>query len=183
MRWTEESIKVLKDNYKRLKDKDLCKLINKKFNTNLTANAIQKKRSKLNLKKNGEKKEKNIEISFLLSENKRLLKQLDKERSRTKIILDAIKTSILSLPPIQHTTNNKVKTTFDSEEMCLLLSDLHIGEKTEIADTSGLSHYNMDEFKKRLSKLISGVELIYSIHSKVYPIPILNILGLGDYVT
>jgi len=188
MRWTEESIKILKDNYKRLKDKDICKLINKKFNTNLTVNAIQKKRSKLRYMKNKNidvsEKKKNIETPFLLNENKKLLKQLDKEKSRTKIILDAIKSSILSLPPIHCTpNNNKIKTSFDSEEMCLLLSDLHIGEKTELVDTSGLSHYNIDEFKKRLSKLISGIELIYSIHSKVYPIPVLNILGLGDYVT
>ena len=186
MIWTEDSIKILKDNYKHLKDKEICKLINKKFHTNLTPNAIQKKRSELRYMKRGitPKKKENIETPFLLSENKKLLKELNKERSRTKIILDAIKTSIISLPPIKTShSNNKIKTTFDSEEMCLLLSDLHIGEKTELVDTSGISHYNMDEFKKRLLKLVSGIKLIYSIHSKAYPIPILNILGLGDYVT
>ena len=127
----------------------------------------------------------NLLIEAIKKENERLRSQLTREKHKTELILDTIKSSIARLPapkiPPSKISQKEYK--YDPECANLVLSDLHIGEKNTYRETAGLAEYNFDIFKKRWKKLISGVEKITSIHSRAYPITRLNILNLGDNIT
>jgi len=125
--------------------------------------------------------QKNVCAHELLKANQELQRQLERERAKTEVILNVIKTSIAKLPPVKPPKIPQ-KSKFDDEEAGLLFSDTQIGQCQNKIDTSGFAEYNFQIFEKRLKKLVVGVKRIYDIHSQAYNITRLNIFGLGDYV-
>ena len=114
-----------------------------------------------------------------------LMNQLLKEKAKTEIIVDAVKEAVYRIPKIEpkfDTFKKKSSNPDEEEEMGLMLSDLHIGLKFGLEDTDGVCEYNMDIFRKRLARLQNSVVSIAQRHMELYPIPCLNIFGLGDIV-
>ena len=68
------------------------------------------------------------------------------------------------------------------EHMCLLLSDLHVGQEFSQEETGGFGEYNIEVFKERANSLRRGVIEIASLHSQLYELPELHIFALGDNV-
>lgn len=95
-----------------------------------------------------------------------------------KLVKVAARTPKLSLPEFHF----KNKPSGTPEEMVLVLSDAHVGQKFTLADTGGLGEYNPDMFLARMHNLRKGLLEIYNLHSKLYQIPKLHILCLGDMV-
>ena len=68
------------------------------------------------------------------------------------------------------------------EDICLLLSDMHIGDHYTMEETNGLGEYNLNIFKKRLNNLKKTGTEIMELHSKLYETPNLHLMCLGDMV-
>jgi len=128
-------------------------------------------------------KDTNVLIEAVKRENKLLSSRLAREKRKTELILDIIRSSIVKLPANKVPPPKITQKKYDSECANLVLSDLHIGEKNTYHETSGLAEYNFDIFKKRWKRLINAVEKITAIHSQAYSFTRLNILNLGDNVT
>lgn len=111
-------------------------------------------------------------------------KKLDMFRMRNDIIADKIEKSIKKIPsikisPYRPKRHNHIK---KSEDMAVVLSDLHIGHAHTLEETGGLSEYGVEIFKRRLKNLQTAVEGIYDLHTHLYNIPTLHVMCLGDVV-
>ena len=110
------------------------------------------------------------------------LEQLKKERAKTELIIDAVKEAVYKVPKIEPQLRIPKAAQPDEEEMGLMLSDIHIGQTFTKADTNQLSEYNMEIYEQRLKTLSKSIVSIAQNHMKLYPIPVLHIFGLGDFV-
>lgn len=122
--------------------------------------------------------------TFRAQTEKTVEHSLDKFRMRTDAIADAFVRSARTLPPadlVKWTPSNR-KEGHSSEDMGLLLSDLHIGHEHSLDETGGISQYNVEIFRERMTNLKQAVGDIYELHSQLYKIPKLNIFCLGDIV-
>jgi hypothetical protein len=95
-----------------------------------------------------------------------------------RLVNEAAKAPPLVLP--RFTVNKGAQGT--PEEMVLILSDAHVGLEFTKRETGGLGEYNPSMFLSRIDNLRRGLIEIYNLHSKLYPIPKLHILCLGDMV-
>ena len=68
------------------------------------------------------------------------------------------------------------------EAVVLLLSDAHVGLKFNREETGDLNEYNKHIFHKRAMNLRQAVVDIVGLHSKLYRLPELHVLCLGDLV-
>jgi predicted phosphodiesterase len=110
--------------------------------------------------------------------------KLEMFRMRNDMISDRIEKAIRKIPKINvspYRPKNK-KTIKKSEDMAVVLSDLHIGHAHTLEETGGLSEYGVDIFRKRLKNLEVAVESIYELHTHLYNIPTLHVMCLGDIV-
>lgn len=116
--------------------------------------------------------------------NRHVSNVLDRYRMRTDSIADAFIQSARNLPPAELVKWEPSSRTHNhsSEEVGLLLSDLHIGHEHSLEETGGISQYNVDIFRKRMNNLKLSIADIYELHSHLYKIPKLNIFCLGDIV-
>jgi hypothetical protein len=102
---------------------------------------------------------------------------------RADAISDVIEKSLerytKAAPPLA--TKSKVASS-STEDMGLILSDLHVGAEHSFSDTGGLTEYNLDIFKQRMTNLQYAVKDIYNRHSAMYKIPKLHVFCIGDVV-
>ena len=68
------------------------------------------------------------------------------------------------------------------EHVVVLLSDLHVGYEFERAMVGGVNEYNLAVFDQRYKILKKKVIDIFLLHNKIYDMPELHIMGLGDFV-
>lgn len=68
------------------------------------------------------------------------------------------------------------------EDACLVLSDVHIGEKFTLEETGGIGEYNMKKMNQYKNNLKVNVADIIKLHSNLYEIPTLHVFCLGDLV-
>ena len=118
----------------------------------------------------------NIKKDLKQNDEKRLIQQILKEKSRTELIVDCIKEAV---KPIDYKepefTIKEIKHEGKEEEQaCLVISDVHVGKKTKT--------YNTNVFKQRLDKLIKSVIRITELLRNGYKIDTLNIIFSGDIV-
>ncbi|MCX6706141.1 MAG: metallophosphoesterase, partial [Candidatus Woesebacteria bacterium] len=177
-----------------LKKEDLKKLIEKGMSNadiaeqeNVNIRTVEKWKQKYGFSNgNGIKFEDRVgieKVKLLADKEKSVFKKLLKEKSRTENIIDAFRGSIPKLPKAspklaelpKHTSKNK-------EELILLLGDLHIGQKVDLAVVVGLGEYNFDIFKERLSRLKEGILKILSYEVPRRSIENLKIFCLGDMI-
>jgi len=105
------------------------------------------------------------------------------EQLKTELLADALERSIKALPTVcPPVCNRKRKKKHGSEDVGLMLSDLHIGHSHTLEETGGLSEYNKDIFLKRMDRLKYAVDDIVELHSHLYDLPVLHIFCLGDIV-
>jgi len=74
------------------------------------------------------------------------------------------------------------KTNGTPEHAVLLMSDAHVGLHFTKEETGGLNEYSLGIFQERARNLCKSVIDIVELHSKMYPIPELHVLCLGDMV-
>ena len=110
--------------------------------------------------------------------------RLDLARLRADAIGDVLQKAIVKAPKIKHRQWNPPRKAQSrgSEEVGLLLSDLHIGHTHTVDETGGLSEYSLDIFRARIRKLERKVSDINELHSMLYRIPTLHVFCLGDIV-
>ena len=112
--------------------------------------------------------------------------KVEKHRIQSDILADAIAANVRALPevvpPVYKRSDKKSKETHQSEDVGLILSDLHIGHQHTLEETGGLSEYNKDIFLQRVEILKANVADIVELHSYLYDLPNLHIFCLGDIV-
>jgi len=96
--------------------------------------------------------------------------------------LCAATTALPSAPLKPYKKRKRKEGEHRSEDVGLILSDLHIGHDHSNEETGGLSEYNLDIYHKRLENLKYAVSDIYELHSQLYELPTLHIFCLGDIV-
>lgn len=122
------------------------------------------------------------EISLLLSRIGSLEASLEREKDRSGIILNAIRDTLVALPPLPPL--NLPKPGGDDPHIAMVdISDVHLGEVVDPVLTGGLSQYNKTLFRERGERLRRGVHKIIGIHRKAYAVDELYLNFLGDIVT
>lgn len=110
-------------------------------------------------------------------------RKVDAERIRSELIADRLFSRVTSLSSTKRTFQPKdVKTKNIPEEVCLMLSDFHLGYEFTLEETGGICEYNYDVFKKRLATLRKNVTEKLSVHLPHYKKKVLNVFVLGDIV-
>lgn len=117
-----------------------------------------------------------------LANMKRLYDELLTQRARMEILIDSLKGSIVSLPPLERETVPEIRTKFSAESAVLMLSDCQIGTLIDPEEAGEFGEYNMQIFSKQLKKLAKEVLDIISKYRKTIKIKKLYIFGLGDIV-
>ncbi len=122
--------------------------------------------------------------SFKVKTERGIQDKLDKFRLRSDIIADAVikSTAVLPTASLNKWEPKNRKNTYSPEDIGLILSDLHIGQEHTLAETGGISQYNLSIFKQRMENLKNAVADIYELHSQLYKISKLHIFSLGDVV-
>jgi transcriptional regulator with XRE-family HTH domain/predicted phosphodiesterase len=95
-----------------------------------------------------------------------------------RLVNEAARAPEIVLPKFSVNKNSKGT----PEEMVLILSDAHVGLEFTNRETGGLGEYNPKMFLDRMDNLRRGLIEIYNLHSKLYKIPKLHIICLGDMV-
>lgn len=123
--------------------------------------------------------------NFRLNTENTVNRSLDKFRLRADVLADALSDSARNLPKcplVKWKPRNRKWQDHSPEDMGLILSDLHIGHEHSLEETGGISQYNVDIYKQRMTNLKHAVADIYELHSSLYKIPKLNIFCIGDIV-
>ena len=111
-------------------------------------------------------------------------RKVEAEKIRSELIADRLFSRVTSLSSVKKTFQPKdIKVKTINEEVCLMLSDLHLGYEFTLEETGGISEYNYDIFKARLATLRKNVVDKLSVHLPHYKKKILNVFVLGDIVT
>jgi hypothetical protein len=107
-------------------------------------------------------------------------------RLQSEVVADALVSAVKTLPPVKYKVykgpSQKTEKKHESEDVGLMLSDIHIGHSHTFEETGGLSEYNKDIFLKRSELLKKGIVDIVELHSHLYDLPNLHIFCLGDIV-
>lgn len=122
-----------------------------------------------------------LDNQALVSQLERMDKELSRALNRNQLIVDTQKTLIKSLPPPSVKPLVLTRSKSD-EDLCLLLSDVHVGSCVRKTETSNISEYNMEIFQTRLDRMISGMYKIYDKEVKDHKVPNINVFALGDMV-
>lgn len=111
-------------------------------------------------------------------------RKIEAETVRSEIIADRLFEKVKSLPSSKRTFQPKdIKTKMLNEEVCLMLSDLHLGYEYTLEETGGIAEYNYDIFKKRLNSLKKNMTEKLSVHLPYSKNRVLNLFVLGDIVS
>jgi len=102
-------------------------------------------------------------------------------RGRMKIVADAMAKEIHKLPKItidkyQRSIDKKL----DSEDIVIVISDVHVGSWVSPAATGGLGDYSYQVFVRRLDRLIKAVFSILSYMP--HHVPRIHVVFAGDIV-
>jgi hypothetical protein len=104
--------------------------------------------------------------------------------ARTAVLTDLFEKAIEALPQVKKCLWKPAKKLREdrSEDVGIILSDLHVGHSHSLEDTGGISEYNFDIFTKRFANLRKALDGILDLHSTLYKLPTLRIFSLGDIV-
>jgi predicted phosphodiesterase len=112
------------------------------------------------------------------SELKRLTRAYDAAETYRKTIkdaVDAIETPALETPPM-------VSYDAPTHTWVLVLSDIHVGQKTTIESTGMMFEQNLERVREQFVTLQDAFDRLWAIDSRAKRIPRLHILLLGDLV-
>lgn len=129
-----------------------------------------------------EQDEKQKVIETTIANHEKLIKR---DRARTDIIIDAMKTAIYRLPkpkPCDIECKTSQDDHYSEEHMGVMISDIHAGAKYTLGETGGLGEYNMEITRRRINVLKESLVSIAERHRHMYEIPHLHIFCLGDIV-
>lgn len=90
--------------------------------------------------------------------------------------------SAMPVPKLKGDSSRTPKLVRTKESICLLLSDLHVGETVSAEAMHGINRYDIDVFMARMERLAELVEDICFDHLTGYEFEELVIYGLGDLV-
>ena len=153
VQWTKDLVSWLKKEYPSHSTPELA------VQSDLSISAIENKAHKLGLKKHINNR--GIEMKIDLK------KQMDEFAS-------LIVRRVNAMPPIKVDLKPYAKKRRGEEDAVLLLSDSHVGIKT--------NSYDSKVFKARMKGILAAVREITDIHRQAYPINTIHIFMLGDIV-
>ena len=122
-----------------------------------------------------------LSIKDLTETNKRLHKELDKQRNRNHIFISNCMAEILKIDfkPVKIPKPEKES---HAEEFHLMKSDDQVGEKVDSEFVQGVSSYNIDSFIERMNRLTEKVILFRDQDKASLGLNKLVIYMLGDHV-
>jgi len=121
-------------------------------------------------------------VDLLLSQLSLLERALTKERNKSAIIIEAIRSAASALPPVRLEKVPKSPRE-DPHTAMVDIGDVHLGELVDPVLTGGLSRYNRDIFYERGERFRQVFQHIVGIHRRAYPVEDLYVNLLGDIVT
>jgi predicted phosphodiesterase len=103
--------------------------------------------------------------------------------SYSKHIQDLMLRTASARPKVEMPAFKKSKPDGTPEHVVLVLSDAHVGQAFTKEETGGINEYDVETFVRRAANLRAAVvEIACNLHSKMYPIPELHVISLGDIV-
>lgn len=110
-------------------------------------------------------------------------RKIEAETVRSDLIASRMFEKVKSFPSSKKVFDpSQVKTKSINEEVCLMLSDFHLGYEYSLEETGGICEYSYEIFKKRLNTLKKNMTEKLSLHLTRYNKKVLNIFILGDIV-
>lgn len=184
--WTEEQLEILWELRRNATPYKLIALelgrtiesCSSKYSSTIWSQKPYVQRSSLKLKTHHAK---NSKIREAIARS--LERRLDKQHIAAEIISDTIREVVVPYSKVDSPVYKpRKKESSGDEEVVLVLSDIHIGAYHTLEETGGLSEFNEDILARRMMNLMYAIRDIYEIHSKLYKLPAMHIVCLGDVV-
>lgn len=156
----------------------------------ISANSVQKRLKRIGKKspnpfnKDIEFEDDDPEIDFLKESNRYLKTQLRKYKKQHSIeneILDLFKNGLKKYPNHKNFSTKKNNNQKMSDELVIMLSDIHAGEIVKSESTVGLNEYNMKIMEQRMKNIFNNANSI--INDSNCNFKKLNVFLLGDIVS
>ena len=124
------------------------------------------------------------EQKLLLDQNQRLQADLNRERDKTGLLIDALHTAMAKyrIAPVRVPKPEGSHKTKDAQDFFALFSDSQIGSLVEPEAVQGLSAYNFEIFKKRLDNWVTAILRFRHQDKKALGLNKLVLKFLGDNV-
>jgi hypothetical protein len=120
----------------------------------------------------------NYDVTAMKNDLRRLMRKKSLYDHIGKQFVD----SAVALPPIKTIPKRRKSVAHDVEELCLMLSDMQIGEVVNPTETGGLGEYSTEHFHQRLEFLKQSLAKIFDIHRNEVPYNRINLYFLGDII-
>ncbi len=139
----------------------------------------------LNTDNDSEAPEEHIEYSksreYLINQNERLRRDLDRQRNLSQVFVENCLASIekLSIKPVKYPLHEKSK---EQLEFHSIRSDAQVGQKTDPRLVQGISEYNIDIYKERVHRWTSKIISFRQQDMKSLGLNRLIIHHVGDQV-
>ncbi|NIM50414.1 MAG: hypothetical protein GTO22_14385 [Gemmatimonadales bacterium] len=123
-----------------------------------------------------EEHKKDVELTTLRAEQRRLVKDLLLERKRNRVLDELANTHAPKIRPSTPTLRKGLR----EATAVVLCSDWHVEEPVEPEKVSGLNEYNLDIAEQRIRRLVSGVCWLLEMHQTKFQIQDLVVWLGGD---
>jgi hypothetical protein len=115
-----------------------------------------------------------------------LMRRRDKSIERAEIFAEKIiagfREALPTLDPYDTVPQTVAVDGEEEQELMLALSDLQIGQKTDVEDTGGIAEFNWEIYENEVQELERQIIFFKTRNMQGVPIRTLNIAGLGDFV-
>lgn len=123
------------------------------------------------------------DVKALRYEIARLRKENDKLAATQSIVVEAIRDAVQPIPAAPLLPPPAYKGGRHKPHILqALLGDIQFGTFIDRQDTGGLSHCSVEAFYERARAWVEAILTITEIHRNAYPVDVLEVVGLGDYV-
>ena len=120
---------------------------------------------------------------LILGENRRLRAENERLRGLNALVIEAVEQTLARIPTFEPPPPRRSPPTRSPESVCLLLSDLHMGERVRPEDAADLGEHSWDVMLEKMDLLRESVLEIVDIERAARSVDVLNIFNLGDLVT
>lgn len=127
-------------------------------------------------------------LNDLIKEKDKEINTLSKSTAVQEQIIEAVKDHLVIYEPYENPAEYKPSNEIDDEskekeQLCLMVSDWHYGERVSLVQTSGINEYSVKIAEERVAMLYANTIKIAEEQMKLYKYDTLNILALGDMVS
>lgn len=129
--------------------------------------------------------DRNARLRYLLNENARLQRENARLSDIRDDVVEVIRDAVQPIPPgplLPPAFAPAAPRRHRPHVLMALLGDIQYGTFLRPDESGGLGYCNKEAFEERVRNWIESILTMTEIHRSAYDVPVLEVLGLGDYV-